>query len=810
MGQSNSILKACGVLDKSIVRISSAQPKQQLKFVCLDGNGILLPYIDDTATTYALVLADQGYLDYKFVTSDNEPEHLSIKQAKDPHTYTVCFSKVQKPGVHHLTLRLDKRVVLELDVYIELGPQEKATSEQANTQYSDPQPSFMADGPQFRTQVAQLETTLPQFRTLLKGIAERASKLAESLHQVSREHAHLEGSFKELQQLATQITGKPGSTAAPASPPPFLATVQSLGDLFHRQSSSYASQAKSAADLLFQPLQAYVSSALDSRMLSSRRKSYQEQAKLFYAYMGKNLSSSDSATLSKKIQFELNRFDYFSFLSDLVNGQPLRDLGLQWAKYHNVLHPDPLLLSVASAYASNYKVYNKRRAALRTRISQVQNYSDLSALIGDTATAAHKLFKEGILWTYKGQGKTSGWHKQWVVLTDSTLSEYSDWKKEGTKLARQPLNLTFACIKRSAQKPNGFDIITTDGTTRSFQAESENEVENWLRELQAAIGLHIADSAPAASPLQLVRSADESNAVCCDCGSTDHVEWISINLLCVVCIRCSGAHRSLGSHVSKIRSLTLDSFTSKESLELLQYVSNKNINSIYESGLTDKPITPTGSSDDERVAFIRAKYLEKRYVSPPLAEGVQEPASAAKKLSNSLLRAVHLNSIYLLQQCVAQGVVLADVRLENNETLFRYSLTHYHGTKDAPVFYITEFLILNGLQVDRLPPDTSSLSRGQLSYWKSKCDTLGVYKTRPVGRSATTAKKAPDVPRVNTASGLDTSTVHSSSSSSSSGPHANKRWSMGSIPASPLSVGSPSSLLTKPRNLKFPKLGGKN
>ena len=91
MGQSNSILKACGVLDKSIVRISSAQPKQQLKFICLDGNDILLPYIDDTATTYALVLADQGYLDYKFVTSDNEPEHLSIKQAKDPHTYTCLL-----------------------------------------------------------------------------------------------------------------------------------------------------------------------------------------------------------------------------------------------------------------------------------------------------------------------------------------------------------------------------------------------------------------------------------------------------------------------------------------------------------------------------------------------------------------------------------------------------------------------------------------------------------------------------------------------------------------------------------------------
>ena len=43
-----------------------------------------------------------------------------------------------------------------------------------------------------------------------------------------------------------------------------------------------------------------------------------------------------------------------------------------------------------------------------------------------------------------------------------------------------------------------------------------------------------------------------------NCLSYTGPDWASINLGITVCIECSGVHRNMGVHFSKVRSLTLD------------------------------------------------------------------------------------------------------------------------------------------------------------------------------------------------------------------------------------------------------------
>lgn len=219
--------------------------------------------------------------------------------------------------------------------------------------------------------------------------------------------------------------------------------------------------------------------------------------------------------------------------------------------------------------------------------------------------------------------------------------------------------------------------------------------------------------------LEQVKSVDQGNSWCADCGSNSKVEWVSINLGIILCIECSGIHRSLGTHISKVRSLTLDtlSFTN-DIVELLFLVGNRVSNMIWEAKLDpNQKLTPQ-STREQRLQFITAKYADRAYVRP-ITTGLSHFATA----DETLLASIKKNDVQgVLYGIALRGNVNATDRSRGTHAVFlalaaadpaapgsgvpspavspNSKATTGSGTAGRPkAFPIAELLIQNGADV---------------------------------------------------------------------------------------------------------------
>ncbi|KAM1418161.1 hypothetical protein ACFXTO_021869 [Malus domestica] len=191
------------------------------------------------------------------------------------------------------------------------------------------------------------------------------------------------------------------------------------------------------------------------------------------------------------------------------------------------------------------------------------------------------------------------------------------------------------------------------------------------------------------------------NDKCADCGAPEP-DWASLNLGVLVCIECSGVHRNLGVHISKVRSLTLDVKVWEPSvINLFQSLGNAFSNSVWEELLQSRTafqvdLISTGSykSDKKQLVFIskpsqsdsipvkekfiHAKYAEKLFVRKPkdaqythlvaqqIWEGVR--ANDKKAVYRHIVNSEpDLNAVYEQASCNS-SLTLAKVMLMHEQT----------------------------------------------------------------------------------------------------------------------------------------------
>ncbi|XP_054440453.1 arf-GAP with coiled-coil, ANK repeat and PH domain-containing protein 3 [Pteronotus mesoamericanus] len=236
------------------------------------------------------------------------------------------------------------------------------------------------------------------------------------------------------------------------------------------------------------------------------------------------------------------------------------------------------------------------------------------------------------------------WNRRWFSIQNSQLV-YQKKLKDVLTVVVDDLRLCSVKPCEDIERRFCFEVVSPTKSCM-LQADSEKLRQAWVQAVQASIASAYRESPDSCYSERLDRTASPStssidsatdsrergakgdtvlqrmqsvagNGQCGDCGQPDP-RWASINLGVLLCIECSGIHRSLGVHCSKVRSLTLDSWE-PELLKLMCELGNSTVNQIYEAQCegpgSRKPTASSPRQDKE--AWIKDKYVEKKFLQKP-------------------------------------------------------------------------------------------------------------------------------------------------------------------------------------------------
>ncbi|XP_073886839.1 arf-GAP with coiled-coil, ANK repeat and PH domain-containing protein 2 isoform X15 [Macaca fascicularis] len=268
---------------------------------------------------------------------------------------------------------------------------------------------------------------------------------------------------------------------------------------------------------------------------------------------------------------------------------------------------------------------------------QQKDFSSDDSKLEYNVDAANGIVMEGYLFK-RASNAFKTWNRRWFSIQNNQLVYQKKFKDNPTVVV-EDLRLCTVKHCEDIERRFCFEVVSPTKSCM-LQADSEKLRQAWIKAVQTSIATAYREkgdesekldkkSSPSTGSLDSGSESKEKllkgesalqrvqcipgNASCCDCGLADP-RWASINLGITLCIECSGIHRSLGVHFSKVRSLTLDTWE-PELLKLMCELGNDVINRVYEANVEKMGIKkPQPGQRQEKEAYIKAKYVERKFV----------------------------------------------------------------------------------------------------------------------------------------------------------------------------------------------------